>query len=176
MSFSFLNKLFSRRRAQETLEENSEEVIENRVYWIEKKIIIDAVRRRATEIRLERRKEISEESVREEAPGDEQARQLVEIVQPMEEKKSEEGDDLVVRYRIAGKLHDVKILPAQDWEIRDAVVSRIKTVAKQGTFRFTEADMLIEATFQVSVLPTAGGEKVVIQVAVEDSPAPPSQR
>ncbi len=77
--------------------------------------------------------------------------------------------ELVVRYRIDGLLHDAMILPK---EVNQAIVARIKVLAglrldekrlpQDGRFKLELAGQNV--SFRVSLLPTYYGEKVVMRL------------
>lgn len=81
-------------------------------------------------------------------------------------------DELLVRYRISGYLHDAMSLPGR---AASAIVARLKTIANlppepstlplDGRFRMEREGEKI--SFRLSSLPTASGEKVVLRVLGE---------
>lgn len=80
------------------------------------------------------------------------------------------NDELLVRYRIDGILHDVLKLPR---ELHSPIVARIKIVSglkldetrmpQDGRMKF-ESDEGDKVSLRVSVLPTVEGEKVVLRI------------
>lgn len=81
-------------------------------------------------------------------------------------------DEVIVRYRIDGILHDVVTLPR---EVLDAVVTRIKILSKMRTDehfaaqdgKFQEIINDERVDVRVSVLPIVNGEKIVMRLLTE---------
>jgi type IV pilus assembly protein PilB len=85
-------------------------------------------------------------------------------------------DQLVIRYRIDGILHDAMVLPQN---VAAGIVARIKVLSnlrldekrlpQDGRFRIEAGDAQTHVSFRVSTLPTYYGEKVVMRLLRENS-------
>lgn len=85
-----------------------------------------------------------------------------------------EENDVLVRYRIDGILHDAMTLPKQ---VQGGIVARIKILSNlrldehrlPQDGRFTIKSQDYKVSFRVSILPVFDGEKVVMRLLREDS-------
>lgn len=85
-----------------------------------------------------------------------------------------EENEVIIRYRIDGILHDVMFLPKQ---VMSAVVARIKVMSnlkldehrlpQDGRFKIETQDY--KFSFRVSILPIMDGEKIVMRLLNESS-------
>jgi type IV pilus assembly protein PilB len=85
-------------------------------------------------------------------------------------------DELLIRYRIDGILHDAMVLPKN---LAPAITARVKVLAnlrldekrlpQDGRFKIENSESGLRVSFRVSTLPTYFGEKVVMRLLPETS-------